>query len=235
VIPLAAVLAIHPMPSGPDAAVIRSKLVQWFWCSVFGQAYENAPNSQAAKDVSELIAWIDGGVLPDTVATFKFDPRILVDTTPRQRALYRGTVCLILRKGARDFHTGQPISGDLIAKNFIDDHHIFPDSYLKKNHQTASARMRECVLNRTLIDRATNQHISDLAPTTYLAEIKTALGNEKFRKLLDSHFIPSEPLSPIWSDFAAFLEARRDLLWHEIKDVTGLEKESDLIDDADAA
>jgi hypothetical protein len=236
VIPLAALLAKRPMPTGPDAAVVRSKLVQWFWCSVFGQAYENAPNSQAAKDVTELETWIDGDGVPDTVTNFRFDPRILLDTTPRQRALYRGTICLILRNGARDFHTGQPISGDLIVKNFIDDHHIFPDSYLKKDHLSVPPRMRESVLNRTLIDRATNQHISDLAPAKYLAEIKGSLGDTKFSALLKSHFIPSSSESPIWAnDFEKFLEMRRELLWAEIKSVTGLTTESDLLDDADAA
>src|SRR3546814_7684293 len=27
----------------------REGLKRWFWCAVFGQAYENAPNSQSAR------------------------------------------------------------------------------------------------------------------------------------------------------------------------------------------
>jgi len=36
----------------------RLKLLRWFWCSVFGQRYENAPNSQAEKDFGELNRWM---------------------------------------------------------------------------------------------------------------------------------------------------------------------------------
>jgi hypothetical protein len=130
-IPLGAVLAKVPMPPGPEAAVARGKLLRWFWCSIFGQVYENAPNSQAAKDLGELGTWLSNGPQPASVAGFRFDPRILMDTTVRQRALYRGAICLVLRGGARDFHSAQPISGDLVETSSIDDHHIFPDSYLR--------------------------------------------------------------------------------------------------------
>jgi Protein of unknown function DUF262 len=109
-IPLGAILVKRPMPPGPEAAVARGKLVRWFWCSVFSQAYENAPNSQAAKDLGELVAWLDGGAPPASVTELRFDPRILMDTTVRQRALYRGTICLVLRGGARDFHSSRAIS-----------------------------------------------------------------------------------------------------------------------------
>ena len=41
------------------------------------------------------------------VKALRFDPKALRDVTPRQRSIYRGTICLILGSatGARDFHT----------------------------------------------------------------------------------------------------------------------------------
>jgi hypothetical protein len=234
-IPFAAALVKRPMPKGPEAAVARSKLVRWFWCSVFGQSYENAPNSQAVKDLGELVAWIDGGTLPASVAEFRFDPRILMDTTVRQRALYSGTICLVLRGGARDFHSAQPISGDLIETNSIDDHHIFPDSYLRERAPPTTARLRDCVLNRTLIDRITNIRISHRPPSDYMAEIREVLGSSAFGQLLDSHFIPHDATGSIWSDdFASFLKQRQTSLWTEISAVTGLTEASDLVE-AEAA
>ena len=236
-IPFAAVLTKHSMPTGPEAAVLRDKLVRWFWCSVFGQAYENASNSQSAKDLGEIIGWLDGGPPPESVSEFRFDPLILRDTTARQRALYRGTICLILRHGARDFHKGQLISGDLIIEHHIDDHHIFPDSFLRKHESPVTARLRDCVLNRTLIDRTTNQRIGVRAPSDYMAEIRDTLdADEKFSTLLSSHFIPDDPASPIWrDDFDAFLEQREAALWAQIKEVTGIAEASDLIEDEDTA
>jgi hypothetical protein len=112
--PLAAVLAKTGLPKTPEAGAHREKLKQWFWCAVFGQAYESAPNSQSVRDVTALAEWLAGGAVPETVAAFRFDPKALRDVTPRQRSIYRGTICLILANGARDFHTQAVITGKLI-------------------------------------------------------------------------------------------------------------------------
>lgn len=231
IIPFAAILAKRPVPAGPQAAVARGKLVRWFWCSAFGQTYENAPNSQAARDVVEVLAWLDGGAAPQSVAQFRFDPKLLRDTTASQRALYRGAICLILRNGARDFHSGRPISGDLIVENHIDDHHIFPADFIRTAYHEVSPRLRDCVLNRTLIDRTTNQRISNRPPSEYLADIKNAQ-TAGLTPLLASHFINGEPDAPVWHDsFAAFLDERQAQLWAAIRDLTGVRDESDLIDE----
>jgi hypothetical protein len=159
-----------------------------------------------------------------------------LDTTARQRALYRGVICLILRGGARDFHSGQPISGDLIVESSIDDHHIFPDDYLKKHKKDVSARTRDCVLNRTLIDRATNIRISNRPPSDYMAEIRKSLGADKFGKLLDSHFLSQGAAVPLLAnEFETFLKQRQTLFWEQIKNVTGLTEASDLVEETDAA
>jgi hypothetical protein len=167
--PLAAVLAKLDSPKTPKAGAYREQLKRWFWCAVFGQAYESAPNSKSAKDVVELLQWLDGGTAPETVSTLRFDPRALRDVTPRQRSIYRGTICLVLGGGARDFHTQAVITGKLMADEGIDDHHVFPAAYLDQKGGTPP-RLRDCVLNRTLIDRTTNQMISDRAPSDYLQQ-----------------------------------------------------------------
>jgi hypothetical protein len=172
--PLAAVLAKSGMPKTPDAGVQREKLKRWFWCAVFGQAYESSPNSQSAKDVGELTTWFGGGEPPESIKALRFDPKALRDVTPRQRSIYRGTICLILGSGtgARDFHTQAVITGKLMNEEGIDDHHVFPDDFLVKKKGITSSRTRDCVLNRTLIDRSTNQMISNRAPSEYLGDIR---------------------------------------------------------------
>ena len=124
VIPLAAVLSRMGISRTPEVGAHREKLKRWFWCSVFGQAYESSPNSQSAKDVIELEAWLAGGKQPETVEKFRFDPKALYDVTPRQRSIYRGTICLVLGSGAgaRDFHTQATITGKLMMDSGIDDH-----------------------------------------------------------------------------------------------------------------
>jgi hypothetical protein len=221
VIPLAAIFAFARDTSGPDAAAVRDKLNRWFWCSVFGQAYERAPNSQSAKDFGELKRWLAGGDPPQTVKDFSFDPDSLQHTTPRQRAVYRGAMALILRHEARDFHTGKKITANMILEEKIDDHHVFPQRYLAETEPDVSATLRDCVLNRTLIDKETNIRISKRAPSDYLAEIGAAISDAQLDKLLRSHLLPSMQNSPLMHDeFAKFLERRQALISEQIDEVT---------------
>jgi hypothetical protein len=225
--PLAAVLASAGMPKTAEAGAHREKIKRWFWCAVFGQAYESAPNSQSAKDVTELLLWLKGGKAPEPVRAFRFDPRALRDVTPRQRSIYRGTICLILGGGAKDFHTQSLITGKLMVEQGIDDHHIFPAAYLAKNG-IGTARARDCVLNRTLIDRTTNQMINDRPPSDYLTEIRNTPGFP-FANVLASHTLPRENDSPLMHDqFEDFLEWRQKELWKAIQRVTGATVASDL-------
>ena len=228
--PLAAVLAKSGMPKTAEAGAQREKLKRWFWCAVFGQAYESSPNSQSAKDFVELTAWFAGGPAPEAVKSLRFDPKALLDVTPRQRSIYRGTICMILGTGtgARDFHTQAIITGNLMNEQGIDDHHVFPDDFLLKKKCVAVARTRDCVLNRTLIDRTTNQMISNRAPSDYLDEIRKTPGFS-LDTVLASHCLPTGDGSPLFSDdFDAFLVWRMDRLWQEIQRVTGLNEPADL-------
>ncbi len=231
--PLAAVLARAGSPKTAEAGARREKLKRWFWCAVFGQVYEGAPNSKAAKDVVELLPWLSDGDLPESVASFSFDPRALREVTPRQRAIYRGAICLTLGGGARDFHTQAVITGKLMAEEGIDDHHVFPAAYLE-GREIAPARRRDCVLNRTLIDRTTNQMIGARAPSDYLAEIRDTAGFP-FEEVLASHGLPAGSDSPLLrDDYEAFLLQRQERLWREIQRVTGATEAADLeADDKD--
>jgi len=176
------------------------------------------------------VHWLAGGGLPEIVDSIKFDPKSLRDVTPRQRAVYRGTICLILGTGvgARDFHTQAMITGKIMKEESIDDHHIFPDHYLKQKKGVTSSRLRDCILNRTLIDRTTNQMITNRAPSEYMADIRNTPGFP-FDMVLESHCLPTGPDSPFWTnDYEAFLDWREKHLWQEIKRVTGIAEASDL-------
>jgi hypothetical protein len=227
---LAAVLAKGGSPKNAEAGAQREKIKRWFWCSVFGQSYESSPNSQSAKDVTEVLSWFSNGGEPEVINSLSFDPKSLRDVTPRQRAIYRGVICLILGSGtgARDFHTQAVITGNLMNDEGIDDHHVFPANYLETKKGVTIARHRDCILNRTLIDRTTNQMISNRAPSDYLREIRNTPGFP-FDAVLTSHCLPTGDDSPLWSnDFAKFITWRQERLWQEIQRVTGLDVADDL-------
>lgn len=127
----------------------------------------------------------------------------------------------MLRNRSRDFHKGEVITAKLIAEEQIDDHHLFPKAWLDKHRPGTPEVDRECVLNRTLIDRITNILIGDRAPSDYLAEIEAKLGAGPLAAILDSHLLPADPTGPLWrDDFPAFLAAREAGLAQEIARVT---------------
>ena len=229
--PLAAVLAKTGIPKNAVAGVQREKLKRWFWCAVFGQVYESAPNSKSAKDVLDLFEWLNEGALPESVSALKFDPKSLRDITPRQRAIYRGTICLVLTNGTKDFHSQGIITSKIMNEEGIDDHHVFPADYLEKLKEIKIAKHRDCILNRTLIDRTTNQIINNRAPSKYLEDIRKTPGFP-FEEVLQSHWLPTGADSPLLrDDYEEFLNWREQRLWQEIKRVTGIAEASDLESD----
>ena len=90
-------------------------------------------------------------------------------------------------------------------------------------------------MNRTLIDRTTNQMISNRAPSDYLDEIRGTPGFP-FDPVLASHCLPTGDDAPFWTDdFEGFLERRQQRLWEEIRRVTGLDEATELMADTDEA
>ncbi len=100
-------------------------------------------------------------------------------------------------------HYGKIFGSDYLEKHKVDDHHIFPQNYLKKSGDGTRANV---VLNRTLIDKKTNIRISDKAPSKYSKEILKELGEQSLRKILSSHAINFEKLAS--DDFDGFLNQR---------------------------
>jgi hypothetical protein len=216
-VPGAAALAVVASMSGPEVGAARNKIKRWFWCSVFTQAYERSPNSQAAKDYAELKSWLGGGAEPQNVAEFDCDMGQLKQITPRQRAIYRGVIALILKEEARDFHTGKRITANMILEEKIDDHHIFPQAYIAEHEPNVSATTRDCVLNRTLIDKITNIRIGKRPPSEYLAEIATSIGDDVLEEVLESHLLPGAKDSPLRCDqFDTFITMRQLVIANKI-------------------
>ena len=110
------------------------------------------------------------------------------------------------------------INHQLPESNGIDDHHIFPDKFLAD--RGLESRQRDIVLNRCLIDRSTNQHISCLTPSTYMAELSDQ-PDSPIQLVLQSHLIPCEPESGLWTDdFDTFQAQRQELIASAVSKAT---------------
>ena len=222
--PLSAAWARGRQAKGAQYGANREKLLRWFWCSVFSQSYENAPNAQASKDVVELRRWFDGGAPPESVASFNLEPNVLRDTTPRQRALFRGVLGVTLRHGARDFYRVERITPKLLIDESMDVHHIFPKRFLGDQ---LPWKVVNTVLNQTYINARTNRSIGARPPSQYLGVIEKDLRtekehrSEKLREVLRSHLVSDEAETALHhDDLNAFLDARQASITAEIERLT---------------
>ena len=213
-VPMAAVWAKTSNIKGPQESARRKKFSQWFWSSVFAQMYEKGPTSRAVRDYKELESWIlNGEKEPYALRVLHFNSEMFQEITPKQRALYAGTMALVVTHGALDFHKSEKLTFDYLVKNKVDDHHVFPQNYLGKS---ADKEKVNCVLNRTLIDKKTNIRISDKAPSIYVEEIEKEVGEKELRQILDSHLISLEHLEN--DDFEAFIRDRAKMLMNELRE-----------------
>ncbi|RWN27577.1 DUF262 domain-containing protein [Mesorhizobium sp.] len=199
----------------------RRKLRHWYWASVFTNRYSGSVESTSARDFLDVKAWFDDdSTEPPLIAEFarRFRSLDLRKETKRGTSVYNGVFNLLVLQGARDWMTGDvPQYGDL------DDHHIVPDAWGKKNLKNG---IHGSILNRTPLALNTNRHvIRARLPNQYLPELIKASGEGTVRAILESHFI-----SPIafdillrnpfgTDDFEAFIAERQRTIQDAIENL----------------
>lgn len=118
--------------------------------------------------------------------------------------------------------------GDLITISG-DVHHIFPRAYLKKNGVNNRGRYNQ-VANYTYLDPQVNKAISDNAPNVYFGKIEDqihsdqepVIGNIKTEEQLQGNLamnaIPEDVKTMTVNDYPDFLQQRRKLMAHVVRD-----------------
>jgi hypothetical protein len=217
-IPLAASWREVAVASGPAEGAMRAKLKRWFWCAAFTGEYESSSATLAERDTPVLRAWLNDGPEPPVVASFVWDPQRWETISPRQQGLYRATLALTLTNRPCDFHTGAPLTRELIEAQRIDDHHVFPRAHLA---EVGLGGGTDSVLNHCLIDRSTNLSIGKRAPSVYLEEIREIRGAELDR-VLASQMLPTGADSPLAADdFEGFRAWRSERLYDALVERAG--------------
>jgi len=188
--PLAAICAQLIIDKGGiKTDIIYSKIKQWYWRSVFTWRYSSGAESKSAQDFVQVMSWINGGDVPDSVRHYEFNEDMLYEITTIRNATYSGILCLILKNRPLDFKSGFEISTQLFHDHSIDHHHIFPSKYLEKGVPDIEPRKINCILNKTLIDASTNRSIGAKAPSEYLLIIENELESNSLNNVFKSHYI----------------------------------------------
>lgn len=216
VVPLAALFAILREKANNDA--VREKLIQWYWCGVFGELYGGAIESRFANDLQQVLSWIDGGEEPNTVAECNFAPTRLHTLKTRLSAAYKGLYAILMRDGGLDFLSSVPINVQTYFGARIDIHHIFPKDYCKK--LGSEAHDYDSIINKTPISGDTNRIIGGNAPKIYLRKlIDKGTKEDRLDTILASHVIDATALKE--NDYETFFKLRREALLQRIENATG--------------
>ncbi len=163
-----------------------AKLNQWYWASVFSNAYSSSADSQLTADYKEMRDWFtDGNRVPRTVELARRSvPTLnLTEIESQSNAMYRGVLSIIALEGAKDFETMQDV--EHAASN--DRDHIFPRSEFQHEEHVNS------VVNITWMSGDTNRRIKRAKrPSVYLKEFieeRHSKNEGKFLQVLESHLI----------------------------------------------
>lgn len=205
---LAATFALLP-PALRNAAA-TAKLAQWFWSGVLGEFYGSATETKIARDVPDLLAWLDGGPLPRTIGDTSFQAARFDTLRSRLSAAYKGFHALLMRSGCRDFVTGKSVDTMTVFADALDIHHIFPRAWCEK--QGIPPQRYNSIINKTALSKATNIAIGGHAPSVYLARIEERHGLTKdaLDDILRTHLIEPDLLR--LDDFEGFWKARKTAL-----------------------
>ena len=187
------------------------KIRYWYWASVFTNRYSGAAESTNARDYLDVKAWFGNEQAePSVVTDFRkdFDTITLAQETKKGTSVYNGIFNLLVIRGARDW-----IRGTVPFPDDMDDHHIVPQSWERKDELRTSINT---ILNRTPLTQETNRKvIGERLPNEYLPEWIQKHGRSEVESILDSHFISKEALKILLrdpfepEDYEAFVEERQ--------------------------
>jgi hypothetical protein len=207
-VPLSAIFAV--LGNDADNISVRNKIMQWFWCGVFGELYGGANETRYALDLPQVVDWIRHKIdQPKTIYDANFNPSRINTLRTRNSAAYKGINVLLMQQGARDWIDGQTITFTNYFSESIDIHHIFPQKWCENKIPRSDF---DCIVNKTPLSARTNRIIGGDGPSKYLPEITKKLegDNDGLRISLQSHFIDPDCLMA--DDFYAFFTARKNKL-----------------------
>ena len=202
VIPLA---ALHvELGSELNSAIAKGRLEQWYWSGVFGEQYAGTTDTQIELDIQQVPKYIREGTLPNMVAQATFTPERLISLRSRNSAAYKGIYALLLKNGAADWMTGEPLGIVHFLDENIEIHHIFPIAWSKNAH--IPSNLYNSIINRTPVDAFTNRSMGGQAPSNYLPRLRRKIAPENLEKVLETHLLNRELLEE--DDFQSLFTQR---------------------------
>lgn len=216
-VPLAAILVA--LGNKAQNAGVQQKLIRWFWCGVLGELYGATTETRFARDLAEVVDWVNGGSEPTTIADALFSRSRLFTMRTRNSAAYKGLYALLMRDGARDLRTGDTAEANTYFDEAIDVHHLFPQAWCL-SHDIDTGRCNS-IVNKTPLSAKTNRMIGGSAPSEYIARLQKSaeISVEGMNGILASHLADADAMRA--DDFDAFYAAREAAILARIEAAMG--------------
>ena len=187
-VPMAAILA--KLGDKIDNVGNKNKLMQWFWCGVFGELYGAANETRYASDLLQVTEWIENNTEePKTIYEAYFSPSRLNTLRTRNSAAYKGVYAILMGDNIKDWLSATKIDFSTYFLESIDIHHIFPVAWCEKNKINRGDY--DCIINKTPLSGHANRIVSGDAPSKYLERLKKHAGvsDDEFNEILLSHVV----------------------------------------------
>lgn len=202
-----------------ESAGVVEKLRRWFWCGVLGELYSGTTDTRFARDLEEVLRWLDQGPEPSTVGEANFNENRLLTLKTRNSAAYKGIYALLMRDGCQDWWYDHTISTATFFDQKLDIHHIFPKKWCDEN--SIDKAKRESIVNKTAISYKTNRSIGGRAPSKYLPIVESRAGitPSQLDERVSRHEV--DPALLRADDFPSFFDARQVALQRLITEAMG--------------
>lgn len=187
-----------------NSATARSRLEHWYWSGVFGEQYAGTTDTQVELDMQHVTRYVRDAILPSTVAQATFTPERLISLRSRNSAAYKGIYALLMKNGAADWMSGDPLGIVHFLDENIEIHHIFPIAWCKNSN--IPSNLYNSIINRTPVDASTNRTIGGQAPSRYLTRLRNKIPDGTLERILSTHHLDSRTLEK--DDFAALFIQR---------------------------
>lgn len=211
----------------------RGLLRRWYWSGVLGEMYGGTTETRFARDVEQVVPWLEGGDEPGTVADASFRAARLLTLKTRNSAAYKGVYALLMQADCLDWIKHQPMNMASFFNYKIDIHHIFPKDWCGKHG--IDHNRQESIVNKTAISYDTNRIIGGKSPAEYVKVLERRAGVEgaDLDRVLMTHFL--DPVALRMADFDGFFSHRRQALITLISEAMGKPVIEDLVEAAEAS
>ena len=228
-VPLAALRVV--LGTQADAHGTHAALRRWYWSGVLGEMYGGTTETRFARDLEQVLAWLDRGAEPGTVADANFRSARLLTLKTRNSAAYKGVYALLMQSSCLDWIKHQPMSMATFFGYKIDIHHIFPKDWCAKNG--IDHDQQESIVNKTAISFDTNRIIGGKSPASYVKvlESRAQVDSAALDAVLRTHLL--DPATLREADFASFFAQRKAALLGLISEAMGKPVQEDAADTID--